>query len=134
MPEKATAEKLRIKPTSKVWVSDPARLALLGTMPDGAEPASTLGAATVGVIFADDAASLAGIVRTHASELAGPPVLWALYPKGNRTDINRDSLYPILTPFGVRPNGQVSVDDVWSALRFRPDKPGESAFTGGGKG
>jgi hypothetical protein len=131
MPEKTIAEKLLIKPTSTVWVSDPDRLAIIGPMPDGAAPAESLGAASVAVLFADDAASLRSLAAAHATELSGPPVLWALYPKGNRTDINRDSLYPILTPYGIRPNGQVSVDDVWSALRFRPNKPGEARFTGG---
>jgi hypothetical protein len=55
------------------------------------------------------------------------------YPKANRADINRDSLWPIVVEFGMRPNGQVAIDDVWSALRFRADKPGEEPFKGGAK-
>jgi hypothetical protein len=51
--------------------------------------------------------------------------------KGNRTDINRDSLWPILGEHGLRPVTQVSIDQVWSALRFRPLKEGEAQFTGG---
>jgi hypothetical protein len=31
----------------------------------------------------------------------------------------------------MRPITQVAVDDVWSALRFRPLKEGEPPFTGG---
>jgi hypothetical protein len=53
------------------------------------------------------------------------------YPKGNRADINRDSVWPILAEHGLRPIAQVSVDEVWSALRFRPLKPGEEQFKGG---
>jgi len=40
-------------------------------------------------------------------------------------------LWPILAELGMRPIGQVSLGDVWSAMRFRPDRPGEAAFTGG---
>jgi len=47
---------------------------------------------------------------------------WVAYPKAGQlgTDLNRDSLAALLTPHRVRPVRQVSVDDVWSALRFRP--------------
>lgn len=49
----------------------------------------------------------------------------------SRTDINRDSLWPILAEHGLRPVAQVSLDDVWSTMRFRPLKPGEAPFRGG---
>jgi hypothetical protein len=54
-----------------------------------------------------------------------------LYPKGNKADINRDSLWPIVGEHGLRPITQISVDDTWSALRFRPLREGESQFSGG---
>ena len=58
-------------------------------------------------------------------------MLWIAYPKGNRTDVNRDSLWPIVADFDMRPNGQVAIDDRWSALRFRSNRAGEGRFTGG---
>ena len=36
------------------------------------------------------------------------------------TDLNRDVFWEALEHLGVRPVTQVSVDEVWSALRFRP--------------
>ena len=61
--------------------------------------------------------------------LLRPEHLWIAYPKGGRADINRDSLYPIVAEAtGMRPVTQVSLDDTWSALRFRPMKPGEGPF------
>jgi hypothetical protein len=87
--------------------------------------------ATTALVFADDAASLRDLLATHQERLARPEVLWVAYPKGNRTDINRDSLWPILGELGLRPVTQVAIDQVWSALRFRPLKPGEAPFTGG---
>ena len=92
---------------------------------DGPEQARTA------LVFADDAASLREFVAIHQEQLARPEVLWVAYPKGNRTDINRDSLWPILGEHGLRPVTQVSIDQVWSALRFRPLKEGEAQCTGG---
>jgi hypothetical protein len=95
-------------------------------------PVDALDEATIAIVFADDAASLREVLAAHGDRLNRPSTLWIAYPKGNRTDINRDTLWPMVTPYGVRPNGQVSVDDAWSALRFRADREGEEAFRGGG--
>ena len=47
---------------------------------------------------------------------------WLAYPKAGKlgTDLNRDSLAAAVSERGVRPVRQVSIDDTWSALRFRP--------------
>jgi hypothetical protein len=47
---------------------------------------------------------------------------WVAYPKSGQlgTDLNRDILATFLTERGVQPVRQVAIDDVWSALRFRP--------------
>lgn len=47
---------------------------------------------------------------------------WVAYPKAGQlgTDLNRDSLAALLSKSGVQPVRQVAIDDVWSALRFRP--------------
>lgn len=49
-------------------------------------------------------------------------VAWLAYPKGGRlgTDLNRDMLRETLARQGIQPVRQVAVDEVWSALRFRP--------------
>lgn len=50
-------------------------------------------------------------------------VLWVAYPKGSskrKADINRDTLWPVVHAHGWRPVRQIALDDVWSALRFRP--------------
>ena len=49
--------------------------------------------------------------------------LWIAYPKGTsgvKTDVNRDRLWEALRPTGWRPIRQVALDEVWSAMRFRP--------------
>ena len=47
---------------------------------------------------------------------------WLAYPKAGQleTDLNRDILWELTKPRGVKPVRQVSIDEVWSALRFRP--------------
>jgi hypothetical protein len=131
MSTKSVADKLLIKPGTTVWASPPTHLHLVGPLPGGARPVDDLDGATVGLVFAEDAASLRGILDAHRAGLARPGSLWVAYPKGNRTDINRDTLWPILVEYGMRPIGQVAIDDVWSALRFRPQREGEAPFTGG---
>jgi hypothetical protein len=50
-------------------------------------------------------------------------VVWISYPKQASkvaTDISRDVGWEVIENAGWRPVTQVSVDDVWSALRWRP--------------
>ena len=133
MAAKTIAEKLGIKPGRSVWTSHPDRFAEVGELPEGAGRVDDLAAADVAVLFADDAESARALLTAHKDAITKTPVVWVAYPKANRTDINRDSLWPIVVAYGMRPNGQVAIDDVWSALRFRADKAGEEPFKGGAK-
>jgi hypothetical protein len=47
---------------------------------------------------------------------------WVAYPKAGQlgTDLNRDSLARLMIERGVQPVRQVAINEVWSALRFRP--------------
>jgi hypothetical protein len=49
---------------------------------------------------------------------------WVAYPKAKQldTDLNRDILWQRLHEHGIDGVRQVAIDDVWSALRFRPAK------------
>jgi hypothetical protein len=133
MSEKWIADKLLIKPNSTVWLSDPGYADRLGPLPAGARLVESLGEAAVAVAVADSEASVREVLKTEEHDLLKPGAFWVAYPKANRTDINRDSLWPIVAEYGMRPVTQVSVDDVWSALRFRALKPGEEQFRGGGR-
>jgi hypothetical protein len=131
MAARSVADKLLIKPDTTLWSSDDSRLELIEPLPAGVRRVDAPEQATTAMVFADDAASLRDLLATHQERLARPDILWVAYPKGNRTDINRDSLWPILSELGLRPVTQVSIDQLWSALRFRPLKQGEAPFTGG---
>ncbi len=125
MSPKSTAQKLLIKPETTVWLSHPDRLDTLGPLPDGVRVVDRLDQASTAVVFGDDAESLRGALAAQGETLRQPATLWVAYPKGNRTDINRDTLWPIVAEYGMRPITQVAINDVWSALRFRPLEPGE---------
>jgi len=131
MASRTVADKLLIKPDTTVWSSDPERLALVGSLPAGVRTVDGPEQARAALLFADDAASLRGLLAVHHDQLAKPEVLWVAYRKANRADINRDSLWPIMAEHGMRPISQVAVDEEWSALRFRALKEGEAPFTGG---
>ena len=133
MSTKSIAEKLLIKPNSTVWLSEPARLPLLTPMPEGVREVDTLASASTAVLFVEDAASARKQLEEHRDEVGKPGTLWVAYPKGNKTDINRDTLWPIVAEFDLRPCSQVAIDERWSALRFRPYREGEERFTGGAK-
>jgi hypothetical protein len=123
---KTTAEKLLIKPETTLWASDPGKARLLGPLPEGVREVRGPGEASTALLFADDEDALRGLLASRtASEFAAPAAAWVAYPKGNRTDINRDTIWAILAEHGMRPVTQVAIDETWSALRFRPLKPGE---------
>jgi hypothetical protein len=131
MSAKSNAEKLLIKPNTTIWSSHAAHVNLIEPLPDGVRQVDGPEQATTALVFAENAASLRLILDAHKDQLARPSTLWVAYPKGNRVDINRDTLWPILGDYGLRPIGQVALDEVWSALRFRPLKADEARFMGG---
>jgi hypothetical protein len=131
MSTKSIAEKLLIKSNTTVWLSHAAHLARIEPLPEGVRVVDEMEQAATALVFADGAASAREILTTHNDQLARPTVFWVAYPKANKADINRDTLWPILAEYGMRPIGQVAIDEVWSALRFRPLKEGETPFSGG---
>jgi hypothetical protein len=49
---------------------------------------------------------------------------WIAYPKAGQlgTDLNRDILWKHLVKSDIEGVRQISIDEVWSAMRFRPAK------------
>jgi hypothetical protein len=131
MTTKTIAQKLLIKPDSSVWVSSPDDLELIGPLPDRVGVADSPENATTVLLFVGGAQALRDVLSTHRDALANAVNVWVAYPKGNRADINRDSVWPILGEYRMNPVSQVAIDDVWSAMRFRALREGEALFTGG---
>jgi len=110
-------EKLQIKPGQPVAILNPPPGLTLPASTTGGQPATA--PAVIGfAVHRDDLDQLGPvIVAARADRLA-----WIGYPKGGKlgTDLNRDRLVQALAREGIQPVRQVSIDDTWSALRFRP--------------
>lgn len=61
--------------------------------------------------------------RTLLNDLQEDAVLWMCYPKGSSKkytcEFNRDTGWQAIGAYGMEPVRQVSINDDWSALRFR---------------
>jgi hypothetical protein len=51
-------------------------------------------------------------------------IAWLVYPKAGQleTDLNRDILWQHMLKKDVQGVRQIAIDDVWSAMRFRPKR------------
>jgi hypothetical protein len=145
MSEKSLAEKMQIKPNSRlVFVNSPeGYVERIGALPAGvlilpaasSESVDPIGvlADPIGVladfdavdfiqVFVKDRSELVEALTTLPRRLARNGALWISYYKGTskfKTDINRDSIWPIATSFGLQPVRQIAIDEDWSALRFK---------------
>lgn len=75
------------------------------------------------LVFVRYKSELTEIVPQSIHNLAEDGVLWFAYPKMSskkyNADINRDSGWELINSHGFEAVRQVSVDEDWSALRFR---------------
>jgi hypothetical protein len=99
---------------------------LLGALPDGVEVAM---AAQTGIRYDSVQLFVRNVAELNAHALAAinavkpNGLLWITYPKKSgkiKTDISRDVGWEAVTTAGWDGVTIVSIDDTWSALRFRP--------------
>jgi hypothetical protein len=74
------------------------------------------------IAFARSGADLADAARPAIEAARQDKLAWIAYPKAGQlgTDLNRDRLVAAIAEHRVQPVRQVAIDQVWSALRFRP--------------
>ena len=81
------------------------------------------------LVFINDNKEYLNFLKTGLKNIEPDSVLWFAYPKGTskiKTDINRDIIRVTGEEFGITTVTAISIDDTWSALRFRPiDKVGK---------
>jgi hypothetical protein len=110
------AKKLQLKDGQKLRVVNaPKGLALDA-------PTTTAKTAEAVIVFAKNSSELSKQAGPALEAAKADRLSWIAYPKAGQldTDLNRDVLWKLLEAKGVRPVRQVALDDVWSALRFRP--------------
>ena len=121
-------KKLRIQAGQRMLVANPppGYLESLGDLPEGvvlSEEAE--GRFDFVHLFVKDSAELNDLGPAAIEAVAYDGLLWISYPKRSskiETDLSRDVLWELMAETGLRPVTQVSVDDTWSAVRFRPEE------------
>ncbi len=81
------------------------------------------GKSTNTVVFVNDNREYLDFLSNGMEHVEPDSVLWFAYPKGTskiKTDINRDTLRVTGEEFGITTVTAISIDETWSALRFRP--------------
>ena len=75
------------------------------------------------LLFAANKAGLDAKVAPVIEAARQDRIAWIAYPKAGQlgTDLNRDILWKHLQGRGIQGVRQIAIDEVWSALRFRPE-------------
>jgi hypothetical protein len=75
------------------------------------------------IVFMNSKKEFLGFLNTQLKNIEPDSVLWFAYPKGAskiKTDINRDIIRVAGEEYNITTVTAISIDDTWSALRFRP--------------
>jgi hypothetical protein len=126
MAQSSLVKRLRIKPRQRLLVlnSPQGYVQSLTDLPEGVVVSESPGGKYDLVhLFVKNRAEFArlGDIAMDAVEYDG--LLWISYPKGSskvETDLARGAMWDLTADRGLRPVAQVSIDEVWSAVRFRP--------------
>jgi hypothetical protein len=119
-------KKLRLQNVNRALILNAPEgyLELLVDVPEGVKIEGDLsGEFDFAQLFVKDRNELDQFIDQVLTAIEYDALLWISYPKGSsgvKTDLNRDKLWKTLTDKGIRPVTQVSIDKVWSAMRFRP--------------
>ncbi len=124
MPDEPAGQRLQLKPGESVALINCPR-ALQRTLLADVTPLRMIqdpGRADAVICFVIRLAELDEIASPFVEAARRDALAWLAYPKGGKmgTDLNRDILGRTLTDKGIKPVRQVAIDDIWSALRFRP--------------
>ena len=120
-------KKLRLLPGHRALILNaPAgHIEGLGELPEGATVSQQPGEDDFDFVhlFVRNSTEFDALGPTAREAVKYDGILWISYPKRSakiETDLSRDSMWELLTDFGMRPVAAVSVDETWSAVRFRP--------------
>jgi hypothetical protein len=126
MGKTTLARKLRMQPGQRVLIMNApsAYVEGLDPLPEGIELEDVPeGKYDFVHLFATDGAELERLGPVALESVTYDGLLWLSYPKRSskvKTDLSRDVGWEAVADAGFRPVTQVSIDETWSALRFRP--------------
>ncbi|MFQ5944839.1 MAG: DUF5655 domain-containing protein [Anaerolineae bacterium] len=90
-------------------------------------------------LFLKNSEDHARLGRSAIQAVKDDGLFWISYPKKSanvESDLSREAVWDLMKGTGLRPVAQVSFDEVWSAMRFRPGEmepagdPVESQYAG----
>jgi hypothetical protein len=111
-------KKLSILPSDQIWVINPKDYPVLTP-----ENSNILDSPSWICIVSASIDELTELATYHKESFLKARAIWFYYPKKTgqiKSDLTRDVCWKILVPLGFTPNSQISIDDTWSALRFKP--------------
>jgi predicted SnoaL-like aldol condensation-catalyzing enzyme len=120
------ARKLGMNPGMRALIiaPPPGYLKLLAPLPDGLTVSSRAdGTYPFVQVFATRLSEISRIAQKLSRHAAPNALVWLSYPKKtSRTagDLSRDLIREAMSVTGWRTVSLVAIDEVWSALRFRP--------------
>jgi hypothetical protein len=122
------AKKLRIQPGQRSLFINPPEgyLEALDPIPENVRAeAETSQDLDFVQLFVRNNAELENLGGKAVDAVRYDGLLWVSYPKKSShlsSDISRDAVWKIMEQWNVRPVTQISIDETWSALRFRPSE------------
>ena len=126
MADTTLVKKLGIKPKQRMVIMNAPEgyLEQLGSLPADVELATMPEGSFDWVhLFVKEKAELDKYALGAIQAVKPGGLLWISYPKKSSkvpTDMTRDVNWDTVLEAGWRPVTQISIDEVWSALRFRP--------------
>lgn len=119
------AQKLQIKSGKLIVLNAPKGYVeqLAKGLKDIAVSSRAVSQAEAVLLFVNSLAQVEKLAPKAIQAVRPDGLLWVAYAKGTskvKTDVNRDRLWEAMQPTGWQPVRQIAIDEVWSALRFRP--------------
>jgi hypothetical protein len=128
MPMNPISKKLGLKPGMRVLVvaAPSGYLKSLAPLPEGVVISEAVGGTHEFVqFFVTKRAAIEKSAKNLLKSAAPGALVWITYPKkasGVESDLSREVVWAAMEVTGWRPVSQIAIDEVWSALRFRPSE------------
>lgn len=120
--QKSVARKGHIKPGARIALLHPVKAVVASLGLEDPVITKDPSSADLVFVFAASHAELKARMPSAMKSLGPRAHLWVFFKKGAAAaglDMNRDDVWAVAEKGGLRPVSLLSVDDVWSAFRFR---------------
>ncbi len=124
----STVKKLGLKPGMRALIigAPSGYVDSLAPLPDRVDVSQNLEGANEFVqFFATKKSDITKSAKKLLQSAVPGALVWITYPKktsGVESDLSREAVWAAMESTGWRPVSQIAIDEVWSALRFRPNQ------------